>query len=108
ARAGRRRCARPAATAGATPKDCEKHRCAAGMPAACATTEATMAVAVLLLLLLSAFAGLAAGRRRAVVPPAVAVIPCALVGGAATGGLALAATASLAAGVHLHRVVRAS
>jgi hypothetical protein len=64
-----------------------------------------MAVAVLLLLLLSAFAGLVAGRRRAVVAPAVAVIPCAVVGGIVTAGLALAATASLAAGVHLHRVV---
>ena len=64
-----------------------------------------MAVAVLLLLLLSSMAGLAAGRRRAVLPPAVAVIPCTVVGGVATGGLALAATASLAAGVHLHRVV---
>lgn len=64
-----------------------------------------MALAVLLLLLLSAFAGLVAGRRRAVVPLAIAVIPCAVVGGAFTGGLALAATASLACGVHLHRVV---
>ena len=64
-----------------------------------------MAIAVLLLLLLSAFAGLAAGRREAVVPPAVAVIPCAIVGGIVTGGLALLATAGLAAGVHLHRVV---
>ena len=64
-----------------------------------------MAVAVLLLLLLSAFAGLAAGRRRVVIPPAAAVIPCAVLGGLATGGLALLATASLAAGVHLHRVV---
>ena len=67
-----------------------------------------MALAVLLLLLASAFVGLAAGRRRAVVPPAVAVIPCTVVGGTATGGLALLATAGLAAGVHLHRVVRAS
>lgn len=64
-----------------------------------------MAVAVLLLLLLSAFAGLAAGRRRALIPPAAAVIPCTVVGGVATGGLALLATAGLAAGVHLRRVV---
>jgi hypothetical protein len=64
-----------------------------------------MAVAVLLLLLLSAFAGLAAGRRSAVVPPAVAVIPCAVVGSPETAALALLATAGLAAGVHLHRVV---
>jgi hypothetical protein len=64
-----------------------------------------MAVVVLLLLLLSAFAGLAAGRRRAVLPAVVAVGPCALLGGAATAGLALLATAGLAAGVHLHRVV---
>ena len=64
-----------------------------------------MALAVLLLLLLSAFAGLAAGRRRAVLPAAVAVIPCAVVGGAAIAGLALLAAAGLAAGVHLHRVV---
>jgi hypothetical protein len=64
-----------------------------------------MAVAVLLLLLLSALAGLAAGRRRAVLPAAAAVIPCALLGGPATAGLALLAAAGLAAGVHLHRVV---
>jgi hypothetical protein len=67
-----------------------------------------MALAVLLLLLVSAFVGLAAGRRCAVVPPAVAVIPCTVIGGIVTGGLALLATAGLAAGVHLHRVVRAS
>lgn len=64
-----------------------------------------MAVAVLLLLLLSALAGLAAGRRRAVIPAVVAVIPCAVVGGPETAGLALLATAGLAAGVHLHRLV---
>jgi hypothetical protein len=64
-----------------------------------------MALAVLLLLLLSAFAGLAAGRRRAVLPAAVAVGPCTVVGGVATGGLALLATAGLAAGVHLRRLV---
>ena len=64
-----------------------------------------MAVAVLLLLLLSAFAGLAAGRRRAVIPAVLAVIPCALLGGAEFAGLALLAAAGLAAGVHLHRVV---
>ena len=64
-----------------------------------------MAVFVLLLLLLSAFVGLAVGRRRAVLPPAAAVIPCTVLGGVATGGLALLATAGLAAGVHLHRVV---
>jgi hypothetical protein len=64
-----------------------------------------MAVAVLLLLLLSAFAGLAAGRRRAVLPAALAVIPCAFIGGAGAVGLALLAAAGLAAGVHLHRVV---
>ena len=38
-------------------------------------------------------------------PPAAAVIPCTVMGGVATGGLALLATAGLAAGVHLHRVV---
>ena len=64
-----------------------------------------MAVTVLLLLLLSAFVGLAAGRRRAIVAAAIAVIPCALVGGPETAGLALLAAAGLAAGVHLHRVV---
>jgi hypothetical protein len=64
-----------------------------------------MALAVLLLLLLSAFAGLAAGRRRVVVPAALAVIPCAVVGGPETAGLAVLAAAGLAAGVHLHRVV---
>jgi hypothetical protein len=64
-----------------------------------------MALVVLLLLLLSAFAGLAVGRRRAVLPAAAAVGPCALLGGLATGGLALLATAGLAAGVHLHRIV---
>jgi hypothetical protein len=64
-----------------------------------------MAVAVLLLLLLSAFAGLAAGRRRAVIPAVVAVIPCALLGGAETAALAVLAATGLAAGVHLHRVV---
>jgi hypothetical protein len=64
-----------------------------------------MALAVLLLLLLSAFVGLAVGRRLAVLPVAAAVGPCALLGGAATAGLALLATAGLAAGVHLHRVV---
>ena len=64
-----------------------------------------MVVPVLLLLLGSAFAGLAAGRRRAVLPALAAVVPCAVVGGAETAGLALLATAGLAAGVHLHRVV---
>ena len=64
-----------------------------------------MALAVLSLLLISAFVGLVAGRRRAVLPPAAAVVPCALVGGPATAGLALLATAGLAAGVHLHRLV---
>jgi hypothetical protein len=67
-----------------------------------------MAVAVLLLLLLSAFAGLAAGRRRAVIPAIAAVVPCALLGGPETAGLALLAAAGLAAGVHLHRVVAES
>jgi hypothetical protein len=64
-----------------------------------------MVVPVLLLLLGSAFAGLAAGRRRAVLPALAAVVPCAVVGGAETAGLALLAAAGLAAGVHLHRVV---
>ena len=64
-----------------------------------------MAIAVLILLLLSAFTGLAAGRRRAVLPAAAAVIPCAILGGPATAGLAVLAAAGLAAGVHLHRVV---
>jgi xanthine/uracil permease len=64
-----------------------------------------MAVAVLLMLLLSAFAGLAAGRRRAVIPAIVAVIPCAVLGGAETAAFAVLAAAGLAAGVHLHRVV---
>jgi len=64
-----------------------------------------MAVAVLLLLLLSAFAGLAAGRRRAVIPAVAAVVPCALLGGVETAGLALLAAVGLAAGVHLHRAV---
>jgi hypothetical protein len=64
-----------------------------------------MAVSVLLLLILSAFAGLAAGRRGAVLLAAVAVIPCAVLGGAETAGLALLAAAGLAAGVHLHRLV---
>jgi hypothetical protein len=67
-----------------------------------------MALVVPLLLLLSAFAGLAAGRRRAVVVAALAVIPCAVVGGPETAGLALLASAGLAAGVHLHRVVAES
>jgi hypothetical protein len=64
-----------------------------------------MALVVLLLLLFSAFAGLAAGRRLAVAIAAIAVIPCAVVGGPETAGLALLASAGLAAGVHLHRVV---
>jgi len=64
-----------------------------------------MAVPVLLLLLLSAFTGLGVGRRRAVAAAAIAVIPCALVGGPETAGLALLAAADLAAGVHLHRLV---
>jgi hypothetical protein len=64
-----------------------------------------MAVAVLMLLLLSSFAGLLAGRRRAVVPAVAAVGPCAILGGAAMAALALLATAGIAAGVHLHRVV---
>jgi hypothetical protein len=64
-----------------------------------------MALIVLLLLLLSAFVGLIAGRRRAVVPAGAAVVPCALLGGPSTAGLALLAAAGLAAGVHLHRVV---
>jgi hypothetical protein len=67
-----------------------------------------MAVAVLLLLLLSAFAGLAAGRFRAAIPAVAAVIPCALLGGAETAGLALLAAAGLVAGAHLHRVVAES
>ena len=64
-----------------------------------------MALIVLLLLLLSALAGLVAGRRRAVLPPMAAVIPCAVLGGVATAGLAVLASAGMAAGVHLHRVV---
>jgi hypothetical protein len=36
------------------------------------------------------------------------VIPCALLGGPETAGLALLAAAGLAAGVHLHRVVAES
>jgi hypothetical protein len=64
-----------------------------------------MALVVLLLLLFSAFAGLAAGRRLVVAIAAIAVIPCAVVGGPETAGLALLASAGLAAGVHLHRVV---
>jgi hypothetical protein len=64
-----------------------------------------MALPVLLLLLVSAFAGLAIGRRRAVVPAAAAVIPCGLIGGPVTAGLALLATAGLTAGVRLNRVV---
>ena len=67
-----------------------------------------MAVAVLLLLLLSAFVGLVAGRRRVVAAAAAAVVPCALLGGPETAGLALLAAAGLAAGVHLHRVVAES
>jgi hypothetical protein len=67
-----------------------------------------MAELVLLLLLLSAFAGLAAGRRRAVAAALIAVIPCALLGGPETAGLALLAASGLAAGVHLHRVVAES
>jgi hypothetical protein len=67
-----------------------------------------MAVVVLLLLLLSAFAGLAAGRRRVVGAAAIAVIPCAIVGGPETAGLALLASVGLAAGVHLHRLVAES
>jgi hypothetical protein len=64
-----------------------------------------MALVVLLLLLLSALAGLIAGRRGAVVPAGAAVVPCALLGGLATAGLAVLAAVGLAAGVHLHRVV---
>jgi hypothetical protein len=64
-----------------------------------------MPLAVPLLLLLSAFAGLAAGRRRVVAAAALAVIPCAVLGGPDLAGLALLAAAALAAGVHLHRVV---
>ena len=64
-----------------------------------------MPVAVLLLLLLSAFAGLAAGRWRVVAAAALAVVPCALLGGPDFAGLALLVAAGLAAGVQLHRVV---
>jgi hypothetical protein len=64
-----------------------------------------MAVAVLVLLLLSALTGLVIGRRRAVVPAAAAVIPCGVLGGPVTAGLALLATAGLTAGVRLNRVV---
>jgi hypothetical protein len=67
-----------------------------------------MAVVALLVLLLSAFAGLLAGRRRAIVPAAIAVIPCAVVGGPEAAALALLASAGLTAGVHLHRVVAES
>jgi hypothetical protein len=45
------------------------------------------------------------GRRRAVVPAAAAVIPCGVIGGPVTAGLALLATAGLTAGVRLNRVV---
>ena len=64
-----------------------------------------MALAVLLLLLLSSIAGLGAGRWKVVVAAAIAVLPCALVGGPETAALAVLAVAGLAAGVHLHRVV---
>ena len=67
-----------------------------------------MALVALLLLLFSAFAGLAAGRRSVVAAVATAVIPCAVVGGTESAGLALLAAAGLAAGVHLHRVVAES
>ena len=64
-----------------------------------------MAMLVLVLLLLSAFTGLIVGRRRAVVPAAAAVIPCGVLGGPVTAGLALLATAGLTAGVRLNHVV---
>ena len=64
-----------------------------------------MPLAVLLLLLLSAFAGLAAGRRRVAAAGALAVIPCAVLGGPDLAALALLAAVALAAGAHLHRVV---
>jgi hypothetical protein len=64
-----------------------------------------MALVVLLLLLFSAFVGLAAGRRLVVAAAGVAVVPSAVVGGPETAGLALLASAGLAAGVHLHRLV---
>ena len=64
-----------------------------------------MALPVLVLLLLSAFTGLIVGHRRAVVPAAAAVIPCGLLGGPVTAGLALLATAGVTAGVRLNRVV---
>ena len=64
-----------------------------------------MALAVLVLLLISAFTGLLVGRRRAVVPAAAAVIPCGVIGGPGTAGLALLATAGLTAGVRLNRVL---
>jgi len=64
-----------------------------------------MALAVLVLLLISAFTGLVIGRRRAVVPAAAAVIPCGVIGGPVTAGLALLATAGLTAGVRLNRVL---
>ena len=67
-----------------------------------------MALPVLLLLLLSALIGLAIGRRRVVVPAAAAVIPCGVIGGPATAGLALLATAGLTAGVRLNKVVAES
>jgi hypothetical protein len=40
-----------------------------------------------------------------VIPALMAVIPCALLGGAEIAALAVLAAAGLAAGVHLHRVV---
>ena len=64
-----------------------------------------MALAVLVLLLISAFTGLVVGRHRAVVPAAAAVIPCGVIGGPVTAGLALLATAGLTAGVRLNRVL---
>jgi hypothetical protein len=64
-----------------------------------------MALPVLVLLLLSALTGLVVGRRRAVIPAAAAVIPCGVLGGPVTAGLALLATAGLTAGVRLNRAV---
>ena len=56
--------------------------------------------------LLDAERALAAAEARAgVIPAAAAVIPCGVLGGPVTAGLALLATAGLTAGVRLNRAV---
>ena len=64
-----------------------------------------MALIALIVLITASLAGLTAGRWSTLLPALAAIPACALLLGPEAGVLAALATAGLAAGVHMHRVV---